>query len=326
MKFGWGHIFLLAKRMFLINEARIAESLKVHRSTVYRHIQNPTRRFDPAVNVYTAIFKLPDNKPETEQQYYKNLCISLESDIFPPDFRTPKFKRYRESIEYLIKQADETGGYAKKKIPFQVQSEVKLVSRGIDRTDFKSEIELERPQIPELSEPMYYGEYCSMSLSSMFDMYPGFKSSAPLDPALKEKWGLVRVTDEFYKSIKDYGIEDFLAITPSYLPPMEDVLTDRNVVNHIRSAVQFVEHMRPAMEHMMISNENKEIFEDISNFVVRLDQYLNLLRETFNNSGLISGDKKLEQKANEYYDELKSRLENLEKRLESEDECRPNND
>lgn len=348
MEFGWGHIFLLAKRMFLMKDAKIAELLKVDRSTIYRHIQKPTCRFDPAVNVYTAIFKLPDNKPETEQQYYENLRISLENDSFPPDFRSPKSDRYRESIEYLIKQANETGSYAKKKPPLepeggsdgtdntslQVQAETKLRFQEIDTIDFESEIESETQQILELSEPMYYGEYCSKRLSRMFDMYPGFGSPVPLDPALKEKWGSARISDEFYKSIEGYGIEPFLAITPSDLLPMGKILTGGNVIIHIRNAVRFVEHMKPAMDHMLITKENQKIFLDISDFVVLLGWYLNFLIENSNNSDLFAPEfilmipddnKELKQKANEYYDELKSRLENLEKRLESEDERRPDN-
>lgn len=89
------------------------------------------------------------------------------------------------------------------------------------------------------------------------------------------------------------------------------------MVKHIRNAVRFVEHMSPAIDYMIITNENKEIFLDIANFVAGMGMYLNLLRENSNNPDLLadefilmlSDDKDLERKINKYYDDLRLRLE-----------------
>lgn len=212
--------------------------------------------------------------------------------------------------------------------PLQEQTEIKLTLPEIDT----SELEVEEPQLPELSDPRFYREYRQDDLKQ-FEIYAAWNPE-PLDPELIKKWGSVRITDEFYKSIEGYGIEPFLAITPSDLLPMGKILTGGNVIIHIRNAVRFVEHMKPAMDHMLITKENQKIFLDISNFVVLLGWYLNFLIENSNNSDLFAPEfilmipddnKELKQKANEYYDELKSRLENLEKRLKVENERRPDN-
>lgn len=196
------------------------------------------------------------------------------------------------------------------------------------KSDDTIEIGGNESQEAELSEPQYYREYCQDSLKK-FEIYAAWNPE-PLDPELKEKWGAKCITDEFCKSIKDYGIAHFLEIAPSDFRPMKRVVTEGNVVDCIRSAVRFVEYMEPAMDYMLISKENEKIFNDIADFTVLLRRYLNFLKENSNNSDLfanefilmISDDKELEQEANEYYGNLRARLENLEKQLEAEDECK----
>lgn len=336
MGFGWGHVFSLAERMFHKSDAQLAELLKVNRSTVYRHRTEPCRRFYPEVDVYEAIFAPPNGEPNTEKQYHNVLTISLNSDIFPEDFRSPKYKSYQKSIEYLLKKADETSKLAKKEPSLQTENSsddlVSVLSQEqagvghIFSEDESAEIVEEEPQVSELSEPKYYREYCKDSLK-MFEMYNAFNYS-PLDPDLKEKWGTVYITDEFCKSVKGYGIEKFIAISPSDLLPMGKILTEGYAVNQIRSADRFVKHMEPAMDHMLITKENEKIFNDIAEFTALLHRYLKFLRENSNNSDLfasefilmLSGDKELERKANEYHNKLKSAWEYLKKQLQFGDE------
>lgn len=181
-------------------------------------------------------------------------------------------------------------------------------------------------QEPELSEPKYYGEYVHSNLMEQFGSYQAMRYD-PLDPELIEKWGSVSITDEFCKGVKDYGIGDFIAIDPSELWSMRKIIKRDNVVAHIRSADRFAEYMTPAIDHMQISKENKDIFIDISNFVVRLRQYLKLLKEHSTNPDLYdkefvlvtSDDKELEKDVNRCYDDLKLRWENLKDRLDIKD-------
>lgn len=336
MGFGWGHVFILAKMMFHKSDAQLAELLEVDRSTIYRHIKNPDCRFYPKVDVYNAIFALPNDESNTRKQYHNVLTISLNSDIFPEDFRSPKYKSYQNSIEYLLKKAGETSMLAKKKPLLQTENSsddiVSVLSQeqaGVGQIfseNESTEIEEEEPQVSELSEPKYYREYRKDSLK-MFEVYSAFNYS-PLDPDLKEKWGTVCITDEFCKRIKDYEIEKFIAIAPSDLLPMGKVVTEGYVVNQIRSADRFVKHMKPAMDHMLITKENEKIFNDIVEFTALLHRYLKFLRENSNNSDLfasefilmLSGDKELERKANEYHNKLKSAWEYLKKQLQFGDE------
>lgn len=182
-------------------------------------------------------------------------------------------------------------------------------------------------QEPELSEPKNYGEYVHSNSMEQFGSYQVMRYD-PLDPELIEKWGSVSITDEFCKRVKDYGIGDFVAIDPSELWSMRKIIKRDNLVAHIRSADRFAEYMTPAIDHMLISKENKDIFIDISNFVERLRQYLKLLKEHSTNSDLYDSEfilvasddeKDLERDVNRYYDELKFRWENLKNRLKIED-------
>ena len=184
-------------------------------------------------------------------------------------------------------------------------------------------IEEEKVQEAELSEPKYYLEYRQDGLEQ-FEMYDTWNPPL-LDPELKEKWGSVCITDEFSKSLNDYRIEDFLKITPSDLLPMRNVVIKDHVIDHIRNANRFVGHMISAIDHMMITKENQEIFIDISNFTRLLRRYLGFLKENSNNSDLLgntfiltlSDDNELERKVNKYYDELMLRFKDLEKRINS---------
>lgn len=334
MNFTWGHVFLLAEKMFFYSDQKLAEKLGVSRTTIHRHKKGKSLCFEPQVKIYEEVFAPPDAKPETLQGCFQKLSVLLDNDTFPEDFRKPKYGDYRKSIEYLVAQADETGRSEKKK-----QSSEKERSdadkAGVsfqEQADEGRIFQIEEAPEFEIPEPKYYLEYNNDRLNESFGMYDAWNIvSESLNPDLAEKWGSVCVTDEFCKSIKDYGIEDFLKIAPSDLLPMRRVVA-RDNVNHIRNTVRFLEHMEPAMDHMMITNENKEIFFYISQFTWLLHRYLRLLIENSNNSDLfgnefilmLSDDSELERTANEYYGELKFRFEDLKERMKSENERKPN--
>ena len=74
-----------------------------------------TCRFEPQVDIYKKIFAPPDKTPETLKEYFHKLCVSLNSSAFPTDFQKPKYKAYKDSIDYLIAMADENGRGRKSK-------------------------------------------------------------------------------------------------------------------------------------------------------------------------------------------------------------------
>lgn len=334
VNFTWGHIFLLAEKMFFYSDQELAERLKVSRSTIHRHKNGETFHFQPQIDVYQAAFAPPDEEKKTLQDCFQKLIASLDNDTFPEGFRRPRYNNYQRNIEYLIAQADETGRLAKKKKPsrWERTDDDKAGASFQEKPDEGQIFPIEEVPEFEIPEPKYYLEYNNDRLNESFGMYDAWSTvSESLDPDLAEKWGSVCVTDEFCKSIKDYGIEDFLKIAPSDLLPMRRVVA-RDNVNHIRNTARFLEHMEPAMDHMMITNENKEIFFYISQFTWLLHRYLRFLIENSNNSDLfgnefilmLSDDGELERTANKYYDELKFRFEDLKKRMKSENERKPN--
>ena len=79
MEFTWGHVFLLAEKMFRLTDSALASKLKTSRSTVYRHKNGDTCRFEPQVDIYKKIFAPPDKTPETLKEYFHKLCVSLNS-------------------------------------------------------------------------------------------------------------------------------------------------------------------------------------------------------------------------------------------------------
>lgn len=85
------------------------------------------------------------------------------------------------------------------------------IEKGTE-TEFEDEAE---QQLPDLSKPMFFREYRHLCLKN-FEIYAAWNPE-PFDPELKEKWESASITDEFFKSIKDYGIEKFMDIIPSDL-------------------------------------------------------------------------------------------------------------
>ena len=338
--FSWGNVFLLAEIMFNKSDAKIADALSVNRSTIYRHINtpNPNRRFEPAIDVYTALFKPPDNTPETEQQCYHKLCIALENDSFPMNFRKPKYKNdYRRSIAYLLMEADKTAKSAKKpQTPSKSSSDggkdastQEQYAIGQTFQEDAIQYEKEKLNLRELSEPQYYREYRRDSEDlELFKIYADWNYE-PLDHELKKRWGSVCIADEFSKCIKNYGIESFLMIAPSELLSMKESVPSSDVADRIRDAVRFVDHMRPAIDYMVVTNKNQDLFVHISNFVALLKRYLRTLREhsinpdPFANEPVLllfddAEEDELTKKVYGYYHELRGRLKYLGKRLDAE--------
>ena len=355
MEFTWGHVFLLAEKMFRLTDSALASKLKTSHSTVYRHKNGDTCRFEPQVDIYKKIFAPPDKTPETLREYFHKLCVSLNSSAFPTDFQKPKYKAYKDSIDYLIAMADENGRgrKSKKEPPLQVknsnveknnallQAQAQLIrspkkldmpdtdvlplSADIFSTD--SDISAKGNQSVQTSKPKYIRDY----LKNGFEDY--IATFDEVNPHLLQQWSSVRIADEFFYCFELFKIADFVAADPLnfglVIGEVEHGIGDG--LEHILRTLKFVGHMETAIEYVAIYDETEEIHAVISTYVTTLHKYIDFLREHSTNSNLLGNtfilvpneydDKdELERKSKKYRNNLQSQYEEV-KRLTTTNEA-----
>ena len=179
--------------------------------------------------------------------------------------------------------------------------------------------------------PKFYGQYEYEQPNPFRGKYAAWPATWPHDPEMEAKWGPVRIVDEFRKCIEEYDLESFISINPSNLFPQTKVIDGGSVHNSIKSAVRFVNHMREAIDYMMIDNKNKKIFIDIANFVALLRRHLNYLKENSCNEDLfdntfilVSKDEQVERKIKDDHAKLLSLYRKIKTQLEISDTSQGN--
>jgi len=288
-----------------------ADKLKTSRSTVYRHKNGDTCRFEPQVDIYKEIFALPDETPETLRKYFHKLCVSLNSSAFPTDFQKPKYKAYKDSIDYLIAMANENGRKrkSKKEQPLQaknsdveknnvlLQAQAQLIRSpkkldipdtdviplSVDVFSTDSDINVKGKQPVQTSKPKYMRDYLKIGFE---DYVTTFEE---LNPHLLQRWSSVHIADEFFYCFEQFKVADFVALDPLnfglVIGEVEQGIGDG--LEHILRTLKFVGHMETAIEYVAIYDETEEMHTVISTYVTTLHKYIDFLREHSTNSNLL---------------------------------------
>lgn len=347
MVLTWGHIFLLAEKMFSLSDEQLAERLKTTRSAVYRHKAGKVFRFEPPVDVYGAVFAPDDKKPEMVKEYYHKLIVALDSDAFPPDFRRPKYEDYSRSIKYLLTTVVETRNIAKQNRLMQTADASYVVNGTLNQARtrmIQPPIQLDMPpenMLPMSANPFPLGADSNTGNTQLRQMsHPRYKLDElkqdfknygldfrDLDPRLKQTWKPVDITDEFFQCYEHYKVADFVAINPldfGYRIGEVDFGTVTDGLDYMIRILEFVNHMEIAIEYVLICDETEKIHMDISSYVTGLHKYIDFLRKHSTNSHLLGNtfvlvpdeydDKEeLERKSKKFRENLQSKYENIKR-------------
>jgi len=286
MDFTWGHVFLLAEQMFKINDAKVAERLNVSRYTINRH-KNSSHAMQfccpEEVDIYDVLFAPTDCSPKMMEKHLELLKDTLNGDDFPASVRNLTYTKYKSYINHLLTLAFQSGQAKKKKQPSESNAPISDTA-------------------PE--------DICAGSPSSDDQ---ADKTQSVWDP------GPVFMPDEFYESLVDYEMEDFIKLDPTKLFLIEYMTAKEKPdgMHIIKNAIRFVKHIEESMHNTEISTWNEGICEDIKAYTKTLHEYIDFLLR--NSSGLNiypflldpDDDSKFEHEANEYRRKLQSQAEKI---------------
>lgn len=118
-----------------------------------------------------------------------------------------------------------------------------------------------------------------------------------------------KMSHEFYRSSKDFAIEDFIDSNP----------VDSLSVDRIMDAVTFVGHIKYKHEHEDDPDKNRNIYQDIIKFITTLLEYVRLLTRSSADSKILpehfvpvdANDYEFIKKADDYRHQLKSLLQKI---------------
>lgn len=348
MNFTWGHVFLLAEKMFSLSDEQLAERLKTSRYTVRRHRSGKNSRFEPQTDVYKAVFAPPEKDAKALKEYFNKLIVALNSDAFPPDFRKPKYEDYGRSVHYLLSMATETGKTAKQNRPLQTVDANYTVSnaRNQMRTHLIEPSMQQYWQIEDLlpmsvnpfhldsdsnvKKTLSHPRYWRDDFKKQFDTYG--VDFGDLNPQLKSVWESVRIIDEFFQCYEHYMVADFVAIDAldfGYRVGAAAVGTVTDGLDYILRTLKFIEHMETAIDYVPYDDETEEIHDNIAKYVTTLRKYTDFLRKHSTNSNLLGNTfflvpdeydnkKELEGRSKKFREDLQSQYENIKRKKEDE--------